>query len=108
MIIATSLVESLTSKAAKAMAKLKPYNLGSCSDCVLIVYFSLLGYHTLDLEKLHPPPADLRVRELDNANVDRVMEELKAKGTVGARLEIVCVVPPVSLLSLSLGFSSCL
>ena len=51
----------------------------------------------IDVSLLMPPPKHLRVRELSEENVNKVKEELRAKQDVGARLEIVCVVPPVSL-----------
>jgi len=53
----------------------------------------------LDVSKLKEPPEDLRARELNRKNVDEVKKDLRVKGKVGARLELVCVVPPVRLSS---------
>ena len=70
----------------------------------------------LDVSKLNEPPAALRARELREA-VEQVKSELRVKGKVGSRLELICVVPPVSLssslilflfLSLSLSRATCL
>ena len=47
-------------------------------------------HHTLD------PPENLRARELDAHNVEAVKMELKTKGMLGARLDIICAAPPVS------------
>ena len=52
---------------------------------------------TLDVSKLSEPPEELRARELHPANVEQVAKELASKTDVGARLEIIAVVPPVLL-----------
>ena len=75
------------------MSALSPYNLGA----LLLFVLTSVGYQMIDVSLLFPPPKHLRVRELSEENVKKVKEELKAKQDVGARLEIVCVVPPVSL-----------
>ena len=71
----------------------------------------------LDVSKLNEPPESLRARELSREGVEQVKSELRVKGKVGSRLELICVVPPVSLssslilfifLSLSLSRATCL
>ena len=53
-------------------------------------------HHTLDVSILEAPPENLRARELDAHNVEAVKMELKTKGMLGARLDIICAAPPVS------------
>ena len=47
-------------------------------------------HHTLDVSILEPPPEHLRARA---HNVEAVKIELKTKGMLGARLDIICAAP---------------
>lgn len=53
----------------------------------------------MDVSKLHKPPEYLRARDLAEDNVEQVKLELLTKGRVGARYQMILVIPPVCFLS---------
>lgn len=66
-----------------------------------------LGTFDIDVSKLSEPPDSLRARNLAEDNVEQVKLELLTKGRVGARYQIILVIPPVRFSSFSLFFSFC-
>ena len=69
-----------------------------CSVLCCFVSSPSLGTYDFDVSTFHEPPEDLRVRDLSEENLRAVKEELEIKDEVGSRLEIICVVPPVTRL----------
>ena len=59
----------------------------------------------LDVSKLNDPPESLRARELSREGVEQVKSELRVKGKVGSRLELICVVPPFIIIADLVHFS---
>lgn len=89
------LEESLVQKAAAAMQELEQYILGKV--CFHFRFIVDLGTFDFDVSKLAPPPDSLRARDLFEENVEQVKLELVTKGRVGARYQMILVIPPVSI-----------
>ena len=89
---------------------MKPKWLSACwslifSVCLVFSSFIVdLGSFTFDVREFPSPPEQFRARELSAENLAQVKRELETKGTLGSRLEIICVVPPVSSSSWTLDF----
>ena len=90
--------------AARAMKELYPYMLGML---IIIAKLCCSDPMELDVSKLNEPPENLRARELNRENIDQVKKELTVKGKVGARLELICCVPPVPLIIMTDLFVFC-